>query len=63
MILALVVGAVGVGLAFLMADFAERIRLRVYEYRDQEAPESQLKRYLTWVLAVFFVAWSFVAYL
>ncbi len=63
MILALVVGAVGVGLAFLMADFAERIRLRVYEYRDQEAPESQLKRYLSGVLAVFFVAWSFVAYL
>ncbi len=63
MILALIVGAVGVGLAFLMADFTERLRLRVYEYRDREAPESQLKRNVTWVLAVFFVAWSFFAYL
>jgi hypothetical protein len=63
MTFALIVGAVGVGLAFLMADFAERIRLWVYEYRDREAPENQLKRYLTGVLAVFFVAWSFVAYL
>ncbi len=63
MVLALIVGAVGVGLAFLIADFVERLRQRVYEYRDREAPPSQLRRYLTWVLAVFFVAWSFVAYL
>lgn len=63
MTLALIVGSVGVGLAFLMADFAERIRVRVYEYRDQEAPESDFKRYLTWALAAFFVAWALFAYL
>ena len=63
MFLALLVGGVGVGLAFLIADFAERLRHRVYESREREAPESQFRRYVTAVLAVFFVAWSVVAYL
>ena len=63
MLLAFVVGGVGVVLAFLMADFAERIRHRVYESRDRQAPESQFKRYLAVALAVFFVTWSVVAYI
>lgn len=63
MALFLIVGGVGVGLAFLIADFAERIRHRVYEQRDRQAPESQFKRYVAIVFAAIFVAWSAVAYL
>ncbi len=63
MVLAVIVGGVGVGLAFLLADFAERIRHRVYESRDREAPESQFKRYVAVGFAIFFVAWSVAAYL
>jgi len=63
MLLVLIVGGLGVVLAFLIADFAERLRHRVYESRDRVAPESPFKRFLTVGLAVFFVAWSAVAYL
>jgi hypothetical protein len=63
MALFLIVGGVGVGLAFLIADFAERIRHRVYEQRNREAPESQFKRYIAVGFAVLFVGWSAVAYL
>jgi len=63
MTLALIVGGCGVLLAFLMADFAERLRRRVYEARGRQAPVSPFKRYVTVALSVFFVAWSMVAYL
>lgn len=63
MTLALVVGAAGIALAFLISDFAERLRHRFYEARNREAPESQFQRYVGGALAVFFVTWSLVAYL
>jgi hypothetical protein len=63
MTLAIVVGVVGVGLAFLISDFAERLRHRFYASRNQEVPESQFQRYVGSALAVVFVTWSFVAYL
>lgn len=63
MVLVLIVGGIGVALAFLIADFAERIRHRVYHSRGQEVPESQFKRYVAAGFAIFFVSWSLVAYL
>jgi hypothetical protein len=63
MTLALIVGGVGVGLAFLIADFAERVRHRVYAARDRPTPDSSFRRNIGVVLSVFFVAWSMVAYL
>ena len=63
MLLTLMVGGVGVALAFLIADFSERLRQRFYRLRKREAPESQFKRYVAVGFAVFFVAWSMVAYL
>ncbi len=63
MVRVLIVGGLGVVLAYLIADFAERVRLYVYEQRNREAPESQFKRYVTIGFAAFFVAWSVVAYL
>jgi hypothetical protein len=63
MALVLIVGGLGVALAFLIADFAERLRHRLYEQRNRQAPDSQFKRYVTIAFAVLFVAWSAVAYL
>ena len=63
MFLTVMVGGVGVALAFLIADFFERLRQRLYRSRNREAPVSQFKRYVTVGFAVFFVAWSMVAYL
>lgn len=63
MLLVLIVGGLGVGLAFLIADFAERLRHRLYEQRNREVPESRFQRYVTVGFAIFFVAWSAVAYL
>ena len=63
MLLALVVGGVGVVLAFLIADFAERVRHRIYTARDRPTPESSFRRNVGVLLSVFFVAWSMVAYL
>jgi hypothetical protein len=63
MLLVVVVGGCGVVLALLIGDFAERTRRRVYEMRGQEVPESRFQRYVAFGFAVFFVAWSVVAYL
>ena len=59
----LIVGGLGVVLAFLIADFAERVRHRVYEQRRREVPDSRFKHYVALGLAIFFVAWSAAAYL
>ena len=54
-------GAAAVVLAFLVGDFAERVRGRIYRIRGLEAPESRFRRLVTVVLAVVLVAWVVVA--
>jgi len=55
-------GAAAVLLAFLVGDFAERVRGRIYRFRGLDAPESQFKRLITVVLALLLVSWVLFAY-
>ena len=55
-------GAAAVVLAFLVGDFAERVRGRIYRIRGRDAPEDGFRRLVTVVLAVVLVAWVVVAY-
>ncbi len=55
-------GAAAVVLAFLVGDFAERGRGRIYRIRGLEAQEDGFRRLVTVVLAVLLVAWVVVAY-
>ena len=55
-------GAAAVMLAFLVGDFAVRVRGRIYRIRGLEAPEDWFRRLVTVVLAVLLVAWVVVAY-
>lgn len=55
-------GVAAVVLAFLVGDFAERVRGLIYRIRRLEAPESRFRWFVTVVLAVLLVAWVVVAY-
>lgn len=55
-------GAAAVMLAFLVGDFAERVRGRIYRIRGLDAPEDRFRRLVTVVLASLLVAWVVVAY-
>lgn len=55
-------GAAAVLLAFLVGDFAERVRGRIYRIRGLEMPESRFQRFVTVTLSVLLVGWVVIAY-
>lgn len=55
-------GAAAILLAFLVGDFAERVRGRIYRIRGLEAPESRFRALFTLVVAGLLLAWVVAAY-
>ena len=55
-------GAAAVALAFLVGDFAERVRGRIYRLRGLETPNSGFRQIVTVVLAMLLLGWVVAAY-
>ncbi len=58
----LLTGGAAVLLAFLVGDFAERVRGRIYRIRGLEAPADGFRLLVTVVLALALLGWTVAAY-